>query len=65
MTDFHKVWIEYATRIPVADFNKDKKPDLAFGGSAFLGTGNGEFVGVNIFTNADDRHGWILGGRRF
>ncbi len=55
----------YSSRITVADFNNDKKPDLAFGGSAFLGTGNGEFVAVNLFTNADTRHGWILGGGDF
>ncbi len=55
----------YSTRITVADFNNDKKPDLAFGGSAFLGIGDGTFVAVNIFTNADTRHGWILGGGDF
>ncbi len=55
----------YSSRITVADFNNDKKPDLAFGGSAFLGTGDGGFVAVNIFTNSDTRHGWILGGGDF
>ena len=49
----------------MADFNNDKKPDLAFGGSAFLGTGDGGFVAVNLFTNSDTRHGWILGGGDF
>jgi len=55
----------HSLRISVADFNHDNKPDLAFGGSAFLGTGDGGFVSVNIFTNSDTQYGWILGAGDF